>query len=131
MSGLTTTQLREFKNRLQARREELRDEIHNELIQQEQESYAELAGRVRDTGDDSIVDVFTDMNIAIINKQLEEMADIENTLLRVSDGSYGICIDCSGEIDVARLEAYPTAKRCITCQAHHEDTFAGKETPSI
>jgi DnaK suppressor protein len=47
---------------------------------------------------------------------LVEVQDIEVALARIADGSYGVCIDCGGEIDRARLKADPTVKRCPPCQ---------------
>ena len=43
---------------------------------------------------------------------------------RVAAGRYGICIDCGRAIDYERLEAYPSAKRCLPCQQHREKTRA-------
>ena len=31
------------------------------------------------------------------------------------------CIDCGHEIGPARLEAMPAARRCVDCQARHEE----------
>jgi RNA polymerase-binding transcription factor DksA len=131
MPALTQQQLREFKNTLETRREALREEIHTELMAQEEDSYAELAGRVRDMGDESIADVLSDSNLALIKKQLDEMKDIEAALLRINDLSYGSCIDCAEDIELKRLEAYPTAQRCLACQEHHDKTYAHGGTPSI
>lgn len=46
-----------------------------------------------------------------------ELGDIEAALERIQAGSYGQCTDCGVTIPPARLNAYPTAKRCIDCQA--------------
>jgi len=131
MAALTQTQLRQFKQLLQDRRETLREEIHQALMQEEGENYAELAGRVRDSGDESIADFLSEWNLTLISRQLDEMAQIEPALRRIDAGTYGTCTDCDTDIETARLEAYPTAQRCTRCQTHHEKTYAGKGTPSI
>jgi DnaK suppressor protein len=41
-------------------------------------------------------------------------------LIRIATGQYGVCIDCETNIPFERLNAYPTAKRCLTCQQHYE-----------
>jgi len=41
----------------------------------------------------------------------------EEALHRIDEGSYGICADCESSIPVARLEALPHTKLCITCSA--------------
>jgi DnaK suppressor protein len=42
-------------------------------------------------------------------------------LLRMDEGSYGICVRCSKPIDERRLEALPTARYDAACQAAIED----------
>lgn len=41
----------------------------------------------------------------------------EEALARIEDGLYGICADCGEAIPVARLEALPHTKFCVTCSA--------------
>ena len=45
-----------------------------------------------------------------------ELGDIEAALARMDGGTYGQCTECGMTIAPARLNAYPTAKRCIDCQ---------------
>ena len=51
-----------------------------------------------------------------VNRESRELQNIEAALARLGDGSYGICIDCSGETGRARLKADPTARRCLACE---------------
>ena len=44
-----------------------------------------------------------------------ELAAINDALARLDAGTYGICVSCGAPISEARLQAMPTAKRCITC----------------
>ena len=41
----------------------------------------------------------------------------EEALQRVADGVYGTCAECGESIPVARLEALPHTKFCVTCSA--------------
>lgn len=43
------------------------------------------------------------------------MAQTQHVLGRLSDGLYGACESCSGQIGRPRLEAFPRATLCITC----------------
>jgi RNA polymerase-binding transcription factor len=45
------------------------------------------------------------------------VADIDQALLRIKEGSYGICARCGKPIDERRLEALPTARYDANCQA--------------
>ena len=53
---------------------------------------------------------------AINEHETAELGDIEAALERLDAGTYGQCTDCGVTIPPARLNAYPTAKRCIDCQ---------------
>jgi DnaK suppressor protein len=57
---------------------------------------------------------------AMNEHETAELGDIEAALARVQAGTYGTCSDCGVAIPPARLNAYPTAKRCIDCQAKAE-----------
>lgn len=59
---------------------------------------------------------------AMNEHETAELNDIDAALERIKTGTYGICTDCGVNIPDARLNAYPTAKRCIDCQSlaeHH------------
>ena len=59
---------------------------------------------------------------AINEHETAELGDIEAAMERMDAGTYGQCADCGVTIPPARLNAYPTAKRCIDCQTlaeHH------------
>jgi RNA polymerase-binding transcription factor DksA len=46
--------------------------------------------------------------------------EIDAALLRLDDGSYGICTACGEPIASERLEAVPAAAMCMPCQQDHE-----------
>lgn len=57
---------------------------------------------------------------ALNEHETAELADIAAALERIQAGTYGQCTDCGVTIPPARLNAYPTAKRCIDCQTRKE-----------
>lgn len=48
-------------------------------------------------------------------RRLDRVAQIEAALLRLDDGTYGVCERCEGRIAGARMEALPTATTCVDC----------------
>jgi len=52
---------------------------------------------------------------AIAKAAADEVADIEEALLRLSRGTYGICKHCSQPIAPRRLAAMPEAITCHGC----------------
>ncbi len=59
-----------------------------------------------------------------LQRDLQELRQIEAARRRLDDGSYGRCIDCGEAIDPQRLRAQPAALRCIACQRQAELTGA-------
>lgn len=117
---LNRHQINAFGETLERRFRELREEIRQALLQSDEQSYIELAGRVHDMEDESVADLLVDVSLADIDRHVEEIRDIDAALRRIATGTYGICTDCGEGIEVARLEAYPTAKRCRPCQVTQE-----------
>jgi len=134
MTSLTPSEMSSFRDRLRARDLELRQTIHSALVNAEDKTYAEVAGRVLDVAEQSVADMFADDKILKIEKEVTEQGDVAAALTRITDGTYGTCVDCEDEIGVKRLDAYPTAKRCIRCQTHYEKQHRGggrDSTPSL
>jgi RNA polymerase-binding protein DksA len=133
MATLTEQDVQRFQQLLAKRREKLRWLIHDALIASKREDYIELAGTVHDAGEESVADLIEGMNLAVQNREVEELQDTEAALERIRDGSYGVCTDCGEDVTWERLEAYPTAKRCIACQTRHEAARRGGKdaTPSL
>jgi RNA polymerase-binding protein DksA len=49
--------------------------------------------------------------------EIREIQQIGEALKRIAEGTYGVCSKCGGDIDPRRLEALPTATKCISCAA--------------
>jgi RNA polymerase-binding transcription factor DksA len=93
---------------------------------------ASLRGRgalitVRDLEDESFADLMVDVNLAEIDRDLEELRAIDAAMLRIADGSYGRCEHCDTKIEIERLRATPFANRCFNCQTLHERTHYQKQ----
>ena len=134
MTNLSPSETTRLRERLRARDIELRRTIHASLVNVEDKTYAEVAGRVLDTAEQSVADMFADDRILKIEKEVTEQADVVAALARIADGTYGTCVDCADEIGAKRLDAYPTAKRCARCQTHYEKQHRGggrDSTPSL
>jgi len=128
---LNEREINQFKRRLQDRFMEVRREITAELLRADESRYGDLAGRVHDFADESLADLLVDIELASIDRHVQEIRDIDAALLRIAEGSYGECSDCAEPIAVARLEAYPTARRCIVCQTAHERLHAQAGRPKL
>ena len=52
---------------------------------------------------------------SLIERARLHLAEVDAATERVAAGTYGTCERCGGPVGEARLEARPTARRCITC----------------
>ena len=87
-------------------------------------SRADMAADHFDNSFQSRAQILTERQteFAMNEHETAELGDIEAALERIQAGTYGTCTDCGITIPAARLNAYPTAKRCIDCQSlaeHH------------
>ena len=78
-----------------------------------------------------MADLLVDVSLAGVDRLVAEIRDIDAALLRIAEGGYGVCADCGEDIDVQRLDAWPTAKRCRSCQERYESLTATLRGPSL
>lgn len=115
----------QYEEILQQRGRQLRREIREALLRADAERHALLAEQVHDTKDQSVLESLAEIDAADIARDAQELLDVEGALQRLGNGRYGICVACGTSIPAARLAAYPTAKRCLTCQQAHEHRQLG------
>lgn len=118
---LSPHEKRQIEQRLKDREDELRADIMRELRKSDDETYIQLAGRVADSGEQSVADLFKDVDLAEITRDVEEFRDIEAALMRLAKGLYGSCVDCENPIEAERLAANSAAARCQRCQQTFEN----------
>ena len=121
-NDLDDRRIAELKSSLQARVRDLREEIRQTLVKSDQEQYALLGDQVRDLEDESFADLIVDVNLAEVDRDLQELRLVEAALARMSEGRYGRCEACGTPIDLDRLKATPFASRCVDCQGAFERT---------
>jgi DnaK suppressor protein len=128
---LTLEQATTLKATLRTRLAALRELLGEHLRKSDDDRTRLLADRVRDAEDESVADLIVDLDLADIDRDLGELRDVEAALERARGDAYGVCASCQGAIPYQRLAAYPTAKRCLRCQAVHEKTYAHHATPRL
>lgn len=52
---------------------------------------------------------------ALANEGVIELSKISAALLRMDEGTFGVCADCGEQISQGRLEARPFSSKCIDC----------------
>ncbi len=93
-----------------------------------------LLKELREQSSGDVVDFALDSAQDEINSQLaevesRELANIEQALEKMRDGSYGKCEGCGSGIPMARLQALPYATCCIQCQRELEKHGGNSSAP--
>ena len=57
---------------------------------------------------------------ALEKELMYHLEEVNQTLVRIEDGSYAICLDCKKMIDTDRLAAKTTALYCFACERKKE-----------
>jgi DnaK suppressor protein len=115
---ITESRYQDLKAMLEERRLELVCEVHAKIRDARAENTHDH--NVLDEGDISDVDIQADIGFALIQMKSEMLDRIDTALRRISEGSYGICLECGDEIAEPRLTALPFAVRCKECEESRE-----------
>jgi len=113
---LNAEERRTLARQLEARRRQLRVELQAKLNEQDNTALLGLRNRMEETDDWAVADLETALDVAEVSRDAAELRDVEMALIRIGDGTYGDCTECSLPIPYARLAANPSAARCIACQ---------------
>ena len=116
MTPLSDRQRDELQERLANRRQALRAEIQRELANSDDPRVTGFMNQLVATEDWVLADILSDLDIATVTRDVGELAEVDVALARIAEGSYGTCSDCGEPIGWPRLNAQPTAERCIVCQ---------------
>lgn len=62
------------------------------------------------------------LNLKLVGRNSFMLKKIDNALLKIKNGTFGICEECDCEIEINRLRARPIATQCIACKEAEEKT---------
>jgi len=92
---------------------------HTQKVREDQANALEYIAAddgVKDSVDMSLSDHNQELAFRLGERESQMVADIDQALLRIDEGSYGTCARCGKPIDERRLEALPTARYDAQCQ---------------
>jgi len=127
----TPGQTEQLRRMIESRRQVLQAELHDGVDRARENNFEDLAGPAPDAGDESVATLIGDIDHADVSRDLTELRALDAARGRMDEGSYGVCVDCGGEIEYERLKAAPAAFRCINCQRLHEKTYASPGGSSL
>lgn len=104
-----------FRKILLQRRKQLIEEVDSTVghLKEEAKIYADPLDRA------SQEEGFN-LELRTCDRERKLIKKIEQSLDLIEEGEYGYCEDCGAEIGIRRLEARPTASKCIDCKIFEE-----------
>ncbi|SRR6266567_1365661 len=116
-----TINLEQIKQRLEAKRAELQENIASLTEAHPRPIDALEASEGPQDFEDTAVDFLeTQQEQAVLVNQQALLTEVERALERIEQGTYGKCVDCGQPIPEKRLEAIPWAARDVKCEEQLE-----------
>jgi DnaK suppressor protein len=115
---LSKADVAQFKKRL----EEMRDQMTH-LIRDTSEDVKttdETKGYSQHQADEGTDDFNRTVTLEVTSKEFDILRQIERSLEKINDGTYGICDITGEEIPIMRLEAIPYATMTVKAQEKFE-----------
>ncbi|MFC1754335.1 TraR/DksA family transcriptional regulator [Thermoproteota archaeon] len=117
--------LAEFKKILLARKEAITDEIKHissdTLKQSQKEASGDISGYSYHMADVATDNYDREFSLGLASNEREFLYEIDAALVKMKEGSFGICEGCGCNITKTRLKAVPQAKMCIKCKEAEEN----------
>jgi len=105
---------------------------HAQQVSDDQAAALDAAGdEAKESADLALRGAMEEMALKLGDQESQMVADIDQALLRIEEGSYGICTRCGRAIEERRLEALPTARHDAECQAAIEAAKGKSALPSL
>jgi len=123
-----TIDLHQMKNRLEAKRDELRTNISGLTEAHPVPTDPIEASQGPNEFEDIAVDFLEiqEEQSVLVNEQAL-LTEVLQALKRIDDGTYGLCVVCGNPIPEKRLEAIPWAARDVKCEQALEQRNLSRE----
>jgi len=104
---------------------QLRRELSHDINDLEADAFSTDGDRLSvdnpaDIGSESFAQEFS---LELLQRDEATLTEIDEALVRVQSGKFGLCEGCSEPIPKARLNTVPHARYCVDCQRKAEKRF--------
>lgn len=116
-------------------------QIKDLLLKMKKEILADLEERIKssdvseqrvigDIFDDADLEQSREFNLLLTTRERQKLKQIEQALLKIENGEFGICENCEQDIPVGRLKVMPFTTLCVKCKSQQE-SMEGHATISV
>ena len=110
----------ELTQLLRERRRQLQEEVRANI----REGRTDHTKEVGDLVEESDAHIQGDLDFALLQMRAETLERVDEALLQLDRGLYGVCVECGEAIAERRLRAMPFAVRCQSCETRREEAAA-------
>ena len=109
------------------------DEIREQLLQLKEATLREISRSIKSgseakVGEETTGDIYDqasserdrELELILSDRERQKVHNIDDALLRMKEGEYGICEECDEEIPLGRLKAMPFTRHCVKCKSDLE-----------
>lgn len=112
---MSSQQVEHFRNILLGWKSQLMQEVDSTVVHMKEEVMS-----FPDPLDRAAQEEGFSLELRTRDRERKLLKKIEKALNLLDSGDYGYCEDCGADIGVRRLEARPTAEKCIDCKTFEE-----------
>lgn len=112
---MNDSQLEHFRNILNEWKKQLMEEVDSTVVHLKED-----AASYSDPLDRASQEEGFNLELRTRDRERKLIKKIEQALDSIERGEYGFCEDCGTDIGIRRLEARPTATKCIDCKTFEE-----------
>ena len=105
-----------FKKLLEQERNRIRNNATN-VIKTLTDQTQDFKG---DEADEAMALSDAHISFRFLDREKQFLDKIEETLIKIKKGTFGLCEDCGEDIGIRRLEIRPIATLCINCKEEQE-----------
>lgn len=113
-------ELDEFKKVIQKRKDQLIEGIQhiseNALKTSQKDAAGDISGYSYHMADQATDTFDREFSLGLASNEREMVHELDEALIRIDEGTYGVCQACKTPIAKARLKAVPYARMCVKCQ---------------
>jgi DnaK suppressor protein len=92
-----------------------REQIVGEVKQIVESSKEMGQDGIQDIGDEAANIYNKQVLLSLNENERMRLKEVDESLDRIENGTYGVCEECGGPISLKRLEVRPVAKYCVPC----------------
>jgi RNA polymerase-binding transcription factor DksA len=115
-AALTEKEIKELKQRLIEERQDLQrqyEEIEESSFSTDQTDLTGEMGFDEEYADAGTATFERERDLSLVNNLRDLMERIDKALVKIQDGTYGLCDRCGKPIEKARIKALPYANLCL------------------